>query len=293
MMIKKLLSVTLFGLLGHAAWAQDTTGKAVVDTTKAMVADTTMPKKTPPPVSPTTPTGKKQKKQVVVAAPKQENTNPTAAYDALNLANRPNDHFLIELGYNNWVGTPDTINVKGIGRTFAFYFMLDFPFKTDPHWSIGAGLGISVDNIYFNKQQVLVGANNATLAFPDQSSTDHFKKNKLVTTFLEVPIELRYCFDPANPNKSWKMALGVKPGVLLSSYFKGKNLLNEAGQLEQQYISKSSSKKYFNSARVDVSYRITYNFIGLFGTYSITPLLKSSAGAVINPYTIGLVLSGL
>src|ERR1700712_1200818 len=138
MMIKKLLSVTLFGLLGHAALAQDSTGNPVADTTKVPVTDTTMPKKDVPVVSPNTSTGKKKKAATAAAAPKTDNNNPTAVYDALNLANRPNDHFLVELGYNNWSGTPDTVHISGIGRTFAFYFMLDFPFKTDPHWSIVA-----------------------------------------------------------------------------------------------------------------------------------------------------------
>lgn len=215
-------------------------------------------------------------------------------YEALNLANRPNDHFMIEFGYDNWAGKPDTIRTKGFSRSFAFYFMMDFPFKTDPHFSVGAGLGIGVSNIFFDKQQVLVEAsNNQTLAFPDKTNSDHFKKYKLVNTYLELPLELRYAFNPENTNKSWKIALGVKPGVMLSAYTKGKNLLNAAGQLEQTFIEKRSSKQFFNGIRAVGTARISYGFFGLFGQYQLTSLIKSGQGPTINPYSLGIVLSGL
>src|SRR5664279_4675120 len=119
------------------------------------------------------------------------------SYASLNLKNRPNDHFMIEFSYDNWIGKTDSMNTSGFSRSFAFYFMMDFPFKTDPHFSVGAGLGIGVSNIYFDKQLVLVEATgNGTLAFPDRTNGDHFKKYKLVNTFLELPLELRYVFNP-------------------------------------------------------------------------------------------------
>src|SRR5882672_2946138 len=156
------------------------------------------------------------------------------------LGNRANDHFMIEIGYDNWAGTPDTIRIKGFGRSFSMYFMLDFPFKTDPRFSIGAGLGISSNNIYFDKQEVLIAALNPTLAFPDKTASDHFKKYKLVSTYLEAPLELRYAFNPENTNKSWKIAIGAKLGFLLSTYNKGKTLQNSGGQTINSYIRKES-----------------------------------------------------
>jgi hypothetical protein len=259
--MKKLLGVAVVLFISHAVLAQDSTKTAK----KSRI------------IQDTAGTVKKNK----------------ITYESLNLANRPNDHFMIVIGYDNWVGKPDTIRTKGLSRSFMFYFMMDFPFKTDPHFSVGAGLGIGVSNIYFDKQEVLVEANNATLAFPDRTNTDHFKKYKLVNTYLEVPIELRYAFNPENTNKSWKLALGVKPGLMLSAYTKGKNLLNSAGQLEQAYIEKNSSKKFFNGTRIAGTFRVSYGFIGLFGQLQLTPLIKSGAGPAINPYSVGIVLSGL
>jgi hypothetical protein len=216
------------------------------------------------------------------------------SYTTLNLKNRANDHFMIEFSYDNWVGKTDSMNTSGFSRGFAMYFMFDFPFKSDPHFSVGAGIGINASNIFFDKTEVLVAApGNQTLAFPNTANSDHFKKYKLVLTNLEVPLELRYAFNPANTNKSWKIALGFKAGVLLSAYTKGKDLENQAGQITNAYIEKKSSKEFFNSGRVVGTVRVSYGFLGVFGQLQLTPLIKNGAGPTINPYSIGIVLSGL
>lgn len=70
------------------------------------------------------------------------------------MANRANDHFLIQLGYTGWAGIPDTINKSGLSKSINAYFMLDYPFKTNPKLSIGFGAGIASDHITFTKTSV-------------------------------------------------------------------------------------------------------------------------------------------
>jgi hypothetical protein len=215
-------------------------------------------------------------------------------YTSLNLANRANDHFMIEFSYDNWIGKTDSMNTSGFSRGFAFYFMYDFPFKSDPHFSIGAGIGIDASNIFFHNTEVLVSQpGNLTLAFPNTTNGNHYKKYKLVLTNLEVPLELRYAFNPENTNKSWKIALGMKAGFLLSAYNKGKDLENTAGQTIQEFIQKQSSKQYFNTGRIVATARVSYGFLGVFGQLQLTPLISNGAGPTINPYSLGIVLSGL
>src|SRR6266700_273768 len=98
----------------------------------------------------------------------------------INLTNRPNDHFMIQIGYYGWATKPDTVSTKGIPRTFNMYFMYDFPFKTDPRFSIGAGIGLGSDNMYFNKMTIdITGSKGNTLGFQAVSDTNYFKKYKL------------------------------------------------------------------------------------------------------------------
>ncbi len=222
--------------------------------------------------------------------------NKKKDWSKVNLGRRANDHFMVQIGYDGWANVPDTISIQGFSRSFNFYFMFDMPFKTDPRFSVGAGLGIGSSNIFFHDQFVDVastGNSGATLAFTDQSGGNHFKKFKLVSTYVEVPVELRFAVDPENTNKSWKFAVGVKTGLLLSAYTKAKNLENNANQVINSYIQKESSKKYFNGARIVGTARISYGVFGIFGQLQATSFIKNGAGPAVYPFSIGICFSGL
>src|ERR1700761_6177264 len=157
---------------------------------------------------------------------------PKKDWSKLDLSKRAADHFMFTFGYDNWLGTPDSINIKGFNHSEGFYFMYDFPFKTDARFSVGAGIGIGSSNIYFDQTYPQVAAyTNSTLAFTNTAGgTNGFKKFKLTTTYLEFPIELRFALDPEHMDKSWKFAVGTKIGLMLSAYTKGSGAVNAAGQ---------------------------------------------------------------
>src|SRR5215510_9605224 len=144
----------------------------------------------------------------------------------VNLASRANDHLLLQFGYTSWAGIPDSINTKGFPRSFNAYFLFDFPFKSNPQISVAIGAGVGTDNIFFDKTYVGIKDITPTLEFHDQSDTVHFKKNKLATAYVEAPLELRFSSNPANPNKSFKVALGIKGGLLVSAHIKQKTEQN-------------------------------------------------------------------
>lgn len=212
----------------------------------------------------------------------------------IDLSNRSNDHFMFQYGFDNWAGTNDSINPQGFSRFFNAYVMLDKPFKTNPKFSVGLGLGVGSSNIFFKDTYVDVKATSTALPFTKVDSANHFKKFKLTTIFLEAPVELRYSSNPENSNKSFKMALGVKVGTLLTAYTKGKTLQTKSGATINSYTEKEISKKFFNSTRLAATARIGYGIFGLYGAYQITSLLKTGAGPeTIRPYSIGIYISGL
>ena len=215
-------------------------------------------------------------------------------WSKINLSNRPNDHLMIQLGYNGWAQRPDTINTKGVPRSFNVYFMFDLPFKTDPRFSVGIGVGIGSDNMYFDKTEIdITGRRADKLSFRNMADTNHFKRYKLNTTYLEAPIELRFVANPENTNKSWKFALGGKVGTMLSAYVKGKNLESKAGNTVNAYTLKEKSKRYFNNTRLSVTGRISHGALGLYGSYQVNAFVKDGYGPDVRPFQIGISLSGL
>jgi len=210
-----------------------------------------------------------------------------------NLASRANDHLLLQFGYTSWSNIPDSINTKGFPRSFNAYFLFDFPFKSNPQISIAIGAGVGTDVIFFDKTYVGIKDITPTLQFHDQSDTTHFKKNKLATAYIEAPLELRFSSNPAYPNKSFKVALGVKGGLLMGAHIKQKTQQSSTGATLNDYIEKQYSKRFFNSSRFSGTVRIGYGVFSVFGTYQINALFKEGLGPDVRPWTIGLTLSGL
>ncbi|MGN6532893.1 MAG: outer membrane beta-barrel protein [Ginsengibacter sp.] len=225
----------------------------------------------------------------------QEKHDSTTNSNKLNLTNRSGDHFMIQLSSDHWSGMPDAISShqSGLSRGFSAYFMLNKPFKNSPKYSLGVGAGISTSNIFFKKMSIDLEAAPGLLPFTPLDSANHFKKYKLATSYLEIPLEFRYTSRPNNPNKSVKAALGVKIGTLVNAHTKGKNLQSNNDQLLNGYTEKITSSRFINGTRFMATARVGYGIFSLFGTYQLNKVLKDGAGPDMKLYQIGLTLSGL
>jgi hypothetical protein len=222
---------------------------------------------------------------------------PSAKKDwsKLDLSTRANDHFMVQYGVDGWPNLPDSINTSGFSRHFNAYFMIDKPFRTSPKFSIAFGLGIGSSNIFFSNTYINLKSNTPTLPFTNVSEDNHFNKFKLSTAYLEVPLELRFVTNPAQPDKGFKVALGIKGGLLISAHTKGKDLIDSSGRpvYDPKYISKEYEKKFINNTRFALTGRIGFGHISLDGSYQVSSFLKAGTGPKINPYSVGITLSGL
>lgn len=209
--------------------------------------------------------------------------------------NRSNDHFLLQVGIDSWSGKPDSIDTKTLSRSFGIYLLMDFPFKTNPHFSVALGIGASTSSMYFKDIYIDISGkdNSPTMRFQNVKDTTHFKKFKLQTAFLEIPLEFRYTSNPEYPNKGWKGAIGAKIGTMLSAGTKGKNLLDGSDNTINSFTQKEKSKKYFNKTRLAATGRFGYGSISLFTVWQINAFIKEGLGPDVRPWTIGITISGL
>lgn len=212
-----------------------------------------------------------------------------------SITDRAADHFMFQLGTNVWTGTADSVKnyIKGFNRSANVYVMYDKQFKNSPKFSIAAGLGIGTSNIYFKKMEVDITANRSKLPFVRTDTGNNFKKYKLATAYLEIPLELRFTADPSNPNKSIKAAIGVKIGTLLNAHTKAKTLQNSAGTKINGLTEKETSKAFFNTTRIAATARLGYGIFSLYGAYSLTSLFKDGVAPDTKLVQIGLTISGL
>lgn len=213
-----------------------------------------------------------------------------------NLKGRPGDHFMFQIGYDGWQGMPDSISnhQQGFSRGANLYFMLDKVFKSSPKFSLGIGAGVSTSNIFFKRMDVQLNSTNNALPFVAVDSTDHFKKYKVATAFLEIPLELRYTAKPETYNKSFKAAIGLKLGTMVNAHTKGKTLLDKNNNtLNPPFTEKINSKKFMNTTRFMATARVGYGVFSLFGTYGLSNVLKDGVGPEMKPFQIGITFSGL
>ena len=221
----------------------------------------------------------------------------TKDYSKMDLTGRAADHFMVQFGSDAWTGKPDSLKTSGFSRHFNMYFMYDFPFKKDPHYSVAVGLGIGSSNIFLdNHTYVDVKSPSTTLPFRHLDSTaNHFSKQKLATMYLQAPVELRYFTDPANPNSSWKAAVGLKVGTLLKGYSKAKNYVRQDGGsvYGSSYVETQSNKRWFDATDVTLTGRFGYGIISLDAAYQVTGIFKDGLGPVVNKFSFGLTISGL
>lgn len=231
-----------------------------------------------------------------LAALAQDSTlskSPKTDWSKVSLAGRTNDHFMFQIGAAGWSGAPDSLNIKGLSKNFNVYFMFDFPFKTDPRFSVGMGVGFGSESISFQDTYIGIKDATSTLRFQDVSDTNHFKKYRLNTTFLEAPVELRFTSNPTNNRKSFKMALGLKVGTLMDAHTKGKIFVNSSGQTLNDYTEKIKKKDFFNKNRLAATLRVGTGAFSLYGTYQLGPLIKEGLGPTVRPWALGICISGL
>ncbi len=229
---------------------------------------------------------------LVSAAAFAQNTTPKKS---VPLVNRAADHFMFQLAANFWSGTADSVKnyVNSFNRSANAYIMIDKPFKGNQKFSAAIGVGVGTANIYFDKMETKIAAFNNKLPFIRTDTGNHYKKYKLATAYLEAPIELRFMSRPQTPNKSWKGAIGVKLGTLLSAHTKGKTLENSTGTKLNGFSVKENTRQYFNSTRLAATARVGYGIFSLFGSYSITNVFKDGVAPDIKGAQIGLTISGL
>lgn len=213
-----------------------------------------------------------------------------------DLSNRPADHLMIQFGADRWVGRPDSVKTAG-GRHFNLYFMIDKPFKTNNKLSLAYGIGLGTNNQYIQKgTYVDLAQVGNTIRFKQLDSlANRFDKQKVATVYLQVPAEIRYYSNPANPAKSWKFAAGLKVGLLFKGYTKVKDYQTYTGSslYGKTYIQKISNKRFFTSNDITLTARAGYGVFSLNVGYSVSPVIRDGYGPDFNRLSIGIGISGL
>ena len=220
--------------------------------------------------------------------------SPQKKSKVFNISDRPKDHFMLQLANVSWLERPDTFALKGLSRSIGVYFMFDLAFKTDPRFSIGVGAGVGSDHVFFDKgagRDLVIHQGSVQFKKNEGAAADiRYKSIKLHTAYLEAPLELRFMHKPDQPHKSFKFALGMKVGTLITAVDKTRFERDAEGN--GSYNMKIKDRSNFNNLRLAATARIGYGIFGAFVQYQLNDFIRSGPSQ-IRPLHIGITISGL
>ena len=201
---------------------------------------------------------------------------------------------LIDLGFNFLNSAPTSMDTKFFGsKTFNLYYQYDLPFG-DSKFSFHPGIGVGIDKYSFDNDVIFsidadssVTLDDFATVFPEGT----LKKSKLTTTYLDIPLEFRFHTNPHDKSRSFKVGLGGRLGLLLSSQSKIKYTENgNTIKLKNKQNFDMSTIRYGATARIGIGW------FNLFYYHNLSDLFKSDKGPVlgtaITNYTIGLTIAG-
>ena len=195
---------------------------------------------------------------------------------------RWDDKIVLEITNDMWLDVPSGVELRPYSPGFKAYFFSDYTFGRESIFSFAWGFGVSADNVHSNAALVQEEFEDGTTG--DQVLTPfpegyEYEKNKFVTTYLEIPIELRIITKGRSP---FKWAVGFRVGYLVSDH--------------QKIIDPEGKRKFYNfehvtTFRYGLSTRIGVGKVALTGFYSLTPLIEDGKGSdEVIPISVGLAI---
>lgn len=149
----------------------------------------------------------------------------------------------------------------------------------DRYLGLRTGLGIEMNNYRYTKSISYKNDISRTYVFRD---TVQFKKNKLFSEYLTIPVMFTVESNPAHTGRSFHFATGATFGYLIKS--RTKQVSHARGEV------KNNDPFNLEQFRTSLRTEIGYGPVRLYGSYSFTPIHQY--GLEQYPFSIGIVLIG-
>ena len=197
------------------------------------------------------------------------------------------------MGVNGWLSNGNISMPKGqeymrLNYGKSLNFQLN-PFEKDIHLyknyiNLVIGLGFEWNQYEFSNKTRLNPDSSYTFGDIDSTNTFSYKKNRLKSTFVNVPLLLEFNTNK-DPEKAFHLAFGVIGGYKLGS--RTRQIVEQNGR-EIKYIKKDDYN--LNPFRVNAHASVGYRGVTLFADYALTPLFENGKGPELYPFTIGVKL---
>lgn len=191
------------------------------------------------------------------------------------------DQFYLGLTYNLLLDLPDGVSQKNLSYGLKGGFIRDIPLNPACTWALGVGLGYGLDSYYTNLRAL---EEDGEIRYEILTGED-YRRNKLETHLLEVPIELRWRNSTRTEYKFWRIYGGVKLGYVMGS--------------RSKFVADSFKERFSNPDAADFRYglmlNVGYNTFNLHLYYGLNSLfedgitISDGQSLQMTPLHIGLI----
>ena len=179
---------------------------------------------------------------------------------------------LFDIGFNIWSQQNDTIQNWG-SRSLGIYYNKRYRISNKLSF-YGAG-GLGVEKMAFGKNFFLT-RDNGQIFLDTLSGFVDIKKNKLVVTYFDLPLELRFHPKGTSEGEGFFISAGVIPGVKLTSHTKLKYQLSGGSRQKE----KLGANFGLNDYRVGLQFRIGWKGVNFFFKTYLTNLYRNGQNIV-------------
>lgn len=192
------------------------------------------------------------------------------------------DQFYLGVTYNVILNKPDGVTQDNFSYGLQGGFIKDIPLNTRRNLGIGIGLGYAYNNYYTN---LFVNETESGLEYTVLDSDVSYKRNKLDTHVIEMPIEFRWRTSTPSDYKFWRVYAGLKLGYVVGS--------------RSKFVSNEEKISFNNSDISNFRYGIMLNFgfstFNVHAYYALSNLFNDGVTTVegdsieFRPLRIGII----
>lgn len=192
------------------------------------------------------------------------------------------DQFYMGVTYNLLLNKPTDITQRNLSYGIMGGIIKDIPLNDERNFGIGIGVGYALNSYYTN---LFAEEANGDILYSGLSSSDNFKRSKLETHVIEIPLEIRWRNSNATDYKFWRVYAGAKVGYI----FEGRSKF--VGDNGKTGFSNSDIKKL----QYGLMFNVGYNTWNIHVYYALSKLLEDGVTldtmepVEVKPLRIGII----
>ena len=192
------------------------------------------------------------------------------------------DQFYLGITYNILLDKPPGVSQRSLSYGLIGGFIKDLPLNAERNIGLGIGIGYGLNSYYTNLRATETEDGIEYEIIGPQTS---YKRSKIETHVLEVPLEFRWRNSDSISHKFWRVYTGVKLGYVFYA--------------RSKYVSDIENISFQNDDVREFQYGLTlsfgYNTFNFHAYYSLQELFNDGVSTVDGdslsfvPFHIGII----